>query len=181
MKTATTETYKDELRGTGMTHLGQLYRQRIVSKFFVGDSLLDVGAADGSMLRRLKPQFTRAVGVDPDPEFHSAEVFCAYAENLPFRDRTFTTVLCSAARKHFSDSRQAMWEMRRVLKPGGRVIVIDPNPWVVRLGMRLGKFDPRYVRRLDWAGEIGREMWLSHLTTIHKSNGVFVLCVGERQ
>lgn len=47
------------------------------------------------------------------------------ASNLPFPADSFDFVLCRAAFKNFSDPVGALREMRRVLKPGGRAVLID--------------------------------------------------------
>jgi ubiquinone/menaquinone biosynthesis C-methylase UbiE len=47
------------------------------------------------------------------------------ASAMPFEDATFDLIVCRAAFKNFSEPVKALAEMRRVLKPGGRAIVID--------------------------------------------------------
>jgi ubiquinone/menaquinone biosynthesis C-methylase UbiE len=47
------------------------------------------------------------------------------ASNMPFGDRTFDFLLCRAAFKNFSEPKRALEEMYRVLKPGGRALIID--------------------------------------------------------
>ncbi len=47
------------------------------------------------------------------------------ASSLPFADDTFDFLLCRAAFKNFAQPIQAMNEMCRVLKPGGRAMIID--------------------------------------------------------
>ena len=49
----------------------------------------------------------------------------ADAEALPFRDATFDRVTCRIAPHHFPDLRTAMAEMARVIRPGGRIGIID--------------------------------------------------------
>jgi len=44
---------------------------------------------------------------------------------MPFAEASFDFLLCRAAFKNFSDPVGAIREMRRVLKPGGRALVID--------------------------------------------------------
>jgi ubiquinone/menaquinone biosynthesis C-methylase UbiE len=63
-------------------------------------------------------------------------------EQLPYVDEYFDTVISTMALSGYPDGARAMSEMRRVLKPGGRLILIDMNHpanhnW---LGMRLTSF-----------------------------------------
>jgi ubiquinone/menaquinone biosynthesis C-methylase UbiE len=47
------------------------------------------------------------------------------AAHMPFDDASFDFVLCRAAFKNFSRPVQALKEMYRVLRPGGRALIID--------------------------------------------------------
>ncbi|SRR5579872_2514090 len=47
------------------------------------------------------------------------------ASNMPFDDKSFDFLLCRAAFKNFSEPVRALREMYRVLKPGGRALIID--------------------------------------------------------
>lgn len=47
------------------------------------------------------------------------------AANMPFAPESFDFLLCRAAFKNFSQPLQALKEMYRVLKPGGRALIID--------------------------------------------------------
>jgi len=51
------------------------------------------------------------------------------AENIPLPDEYFDKVVASASFHHFSDQDKALEEMKRVLKPDGKIIIleIDPN------------------------------------------------------
>jgi len=49
------------------------------------------------------------------------------AASLPFPDDTFDFLLCRAAFKNFGQPVRALQEMCRVLKPGGRGLIIDLN------------------------------------------------------
>jgi ubiquinone/menaquinone biosynthesis C-methylase UbiE len=47
------------------------------------------------------------------------------ASDMPFDDQSFDFLLCRAAFKNFSQPVGALQEMYRVLKPGGRALIID--------------------------------------------------------
>ena len=47
------------------------------------------------------------------------------ASQMPFADTTFDFIVCRAAFKNFSEPVQALDEMHRVLKPGGKAVIID--------------------------------------------------------
>ncbi|HTW23365.1 MAG TPA: methyltransferase domain-containing protein, partial [Candidatus Baltobacteraceae bacterium] len=47
------------------------------------------------------------------------------ASSMPFEDNCFDLIVCRAAFKNFSDPVGALKEMRRVLRPGGKALIID--------------------------------------------------------
>jgi ubiquinone/menaquinone biosynthesis C-methylase UbiE len=47
------------------------------------------------------------------------------ASNLPFADESFDFLLCRAAFKNFGEPARALEEMHRVLKSGGKALIID--------------------------------------------------------
>jgi SAM-dependent methyltransferase len=58
-----------------------------------------------------------------------ARVVCAAGEQLPYPPDTFDVILSNEVIEHVRDDRQALREMARVLKPGGRLILFCPNRW----------------------------------------------------
>lgn len=50
-----------------------------------------------------------------------------YAEEIPLRDASVDQVLCKGSLDHFLDPRAGLREMRRVLKPGGRLVAAVAN------------------------------------------------------
>jgi SAM-dependent methyltransferase len=52
---------------------------------------------------------------------------CGTAVGLPFRDAVFDFVLCRDVLHHLEDPRQALRELRRVVRPGGQVWIVEPN------------------------------------------------------
>lgn len=76
------------------------------------------------------------------------------ASNLPFPKESFDFLLCRAAFKNFAQPVAALREMHRVLKPSGRVLIIDLNGNASRAevgrgvdGMGLSPFN-RFMTRL---------------------------------
>lgn len=76
-----------------------------------------------------------------------ARLLLADVAGLPFADRCFDTILCTMAFTGYPDGRAAMVEIDRVLRPGGRFLLVDVNfPtggsrlgfWAARLWMALG-------------------------------------------
>lgn len=58
-------------------------------------------------------------------------------EHLPFPDDTFDFVSVGFAMRHFSDLHTTFREMRRVLKPGGRMLILEITPPENRMARKL--------------------------------------------
>lgn len=96
------------------------------------EKILDIGCGFGEVLMLLKKNGHRGklVGVDQSNGMineakklasgQSAQFKVALAEKLPFPDGVFDIVICKHALYHF-DIPKAIEEMRRVLKPHGRL------------------------------------------------------------
>ncbi len=59
--------------------------------------------------------------------YHNVSIRHGYAESLPFDDNSYEVVISRYSAHHWHDVGQALREVRRVLKPGGRAIFIDVN------------------------------------------------------
>lgn len=94
--------------------------------------ILDVGCGTGTMLTYLA-RFGDAQGVDIDAEAieycHArglTHVSQSAADSLPFDSETFDLVTALDVIEHIDDDIGVLREMRRVLKPGGRLLVTVP-------------------------------------------------------
>ncbi len=93
--------------------------------------LVDVGAGQGALLRRLADRFARRVAVDAVAygEPHGFERVLANLDRdaLPLPDGVADVVTAIEVIEHLENPRQLMRELVRVAKPGGRVLVTTPN------------------------------------------------------
>ena len=110
-------------------------RRRRLLAALEGD-VLEIGAGTGLGL----PHYARAarvVEVEPDPYRRAelerklararvpVEIVAARAEALPFADGSFDSVVSMLVLCSVSDPAQALAELRRVLRPGGRLVLLE--------------------------------------------------------
>lgn len=102
------------------------------------ERVLDVGTATGRTLLAFAPHIKEGIGLDLTPEMLSIADREAKAlglsnvswvegdvENLPMADESFDVITVRICAHHFPNLQRAMHEMARVLKKGGRLLVID--------------------------------------------------------
>jgi ubiquinone/menaquinone biosynthesis C-methylase UbiE len=127
-------TYDREADFTERWLFGTEHRGWACSKA-TGDTL-EVAIGTGLNLP-LYPSTVRLTGVDLSPEMLAlAEtraketgrilgLIRGYAQDLPFADRSFDTVVATYGLCSVRDDAGAISEMHRVLRPGGRLILVD--------------------------------------------------------
>ncbi|WP_406472008.1 methyltransferase domain-containing protein [Streptomyces sp. NBC_01615] len=138
-----------------------------------GSAICDVACGAGHLALSFAGELpARLVAVDPAPNMLasvrklaaergvSVETEEAYAEELPFADGSFDLVVSRLAPHHFRDMPAAVGEMARLLRPGGRLAVIDleghENPEIDALNHELEMLhDPTHQRSYtldEWIG-----------------------------
>ena len=90
----------------------------------------------------------------PEPRFRYVQ---GDAEALPFDDGTFDLVTCQTVLIHVADPQAVIREFVRVTKPGGQVIVAEPNNRAsLVVGSSIGLADPLDVLQFVLACERGK-------------------------
>ncbi len=100
------------------------------------DRVLDIGCGTGELLSRLAAKYpsARLAGLDPVPEMLevargkvSAEVDLrvGWANELPWPDNSFDLVVSCNMFHYITHPVDAVREMERVLRPGGRIVITD--------------------------------------------------------
>jgi ubiquinone/menaquinone biosynthesis C-methylase UbiE len=111
------------------------YRQQTIAS--ARGLVLEVGVGSGVNLPLYGPAVTRVVGLDPSPELlrlaskRAADVVIpvsllrASAEHLPLADAVFHTTVMTWTLCSIPNPIAALTEMRRVLRPDGRLIFVE--------------------------------------------------------
>lgn len=100
-----------------------------------GGTYLDVGSGSGDdALALAAASSVRVVGVDSSETMVAEagkrgleEALVADAHALPFQDASFDGCWADRVFQHLADPEQALVELVRVMKPGGRIVVADPD------------------------------------------------------
>ena len=107
-------------------------------------TVLDVGCGTGDLsLELARHPLRRVVGVDLAPGMverglrkvarrasaERVQLGLGHALRLPFPDNTFDCALTAFTLRNVSDVSVALAEMRRVTRPGGRIVSLEITPW----------------------------------------------------
>lgn len=136
--------------------------------------LLDCATGTGVVARAALRVTKHVIGLDPSIGMLTAgrrvakfDQVQARAESLPFADASFDLLTVGYALRHFADLRATFAEYRRVLKPGGKVLIMEITPPRTKLGRAmlafyLGRIIPLLTRlrtRNADAAKLFRYFW----------------------
>ena len=120
------------------------WRSKAVNNL-TGTSVLDLGSGTGAAFAQLTDYETTAL--DPDKKMLELNIFenkvLGTAEKLPFEDKSFDNIFCSFVWRNISDTDKALGEIYRVLKPGGKFVLLDmtrPKNSILKILHKIGSF-----------------------------------------
>ncbi|GEM35220.1 methyltransferase [Nocardia neocaledoniensis NBRC 108232] len=121
-----------------------------------GRRILDAGCCSGALSAALRERGADVTGIDAsagmleqarmrlgaDADLRVGDL----ADPLPFADDTFDDIVASLVLHYLRDWVPTLGELRRVLKPGGRLLVSVEHPFAIFLGQRLAGEETNYFR-----------------------------------
>lgn len=108
-----------------------------------GMAILDVGCGTGLHLDLYRKYQCAMYGIDPSPSMleiarerlgDAAKLHLGDASDMPYEDHSFDLVMAMLALHEMNPATRAcvVQEMKRVLKPDGRILLIDFHPGPIR-------------------------------------------------
>jgi arsenite methyltransferase len=103
-----------------------------------GEHVLDIGSGPGFLAAEMAAEVGpdgRVVGLDPSESMLAmarrreapVEYVTGDAVSLPFEDESFDAAIATQVYEYVHDMPTALAEARRVLKPGGRLLILDTD------------------------------------------------------
>jgi ubiquinone/menaquinone biosynthesis C-methylase UbiE len=167
------------------------YQSLALSKLKIsqGDYFLDVGCGTGWAVCEAATRLDggKACGIDISPKMiekassqtpkrGDIEFRVANSEAIPFPDEFFNAVLCTCSFHHYQNPNRALLEMKRVLKKGGTLVLLDSArdvSFAIWLQDRWRRYFERSHVCYYTTGELRKlvsavELHVSEVTTIKK-------------
>src|SRR5215831_11195516 len=145
----------------------RMYRAEVLARVagVRGRDILEVGCGEGMMFDgsgttpvQMDVSMTRVARASGKCRF----LLCADGYRLPFANDAFEIVLLVAVLEHTREPWRILAEARRVLKPGGRAIMVVPNDVTMSAGrLVLRKFPIRYPDHLTFTTPRRMRRWLA--------------------
>jgi ubiquinone/menaquinone biosynthesis C-methylase UbiE len=99
------------------------------------DNVLDVGCGNGSLIANIDKKFNvNSFGIDISPKmidickkkYTGIDFRVSNGESLPFEDDFFDCITICCVLHHLNDANKFFSEAKRIIKPGGTLIVAEP-------------------------------------------------------
>ena len=142
--------------------IDQRWRRRAVRGLEVGrgDRVIDLGCGTGDLMEEVARTGATPVGADVSFEMMvngrrrmgHLPFLRADAQQLPFADASFDAAISGFALRNFTSIPDALRETARVLKPGGRLAILEVN--VPDSRIRRALFQTHFTRIVPWIGRL---------------------------
>ncbi len=116
--------------------------RNILKRFTPGEAL-DAACGTGRLSELLNSVGYKVTGIDQSPSMLSQarkirnkniDFIEGNLTSIPLRDKSVDLAICGLALTHLLSLDKAVSELKRVLRPGGHIIISDTHPWLVMLG-----------------------------------------------
>jgi trans-aconitate methyltransferase len=111
-------------------------------------AIIDLGTAEGRMLESLHREFPSAecAGIEYNAGlaelgrrmFPHLNIMQGDVQDLEFEDGSFDTAVATAVIEHVPDKKRLLSETRRILRPGGIIVLTCPAPFWEKLATAVG-------------------------------------------
>jgi SAM-dependent methyltransferase len=134
---------------------------RIAGQAGAAQRLLELGAGTAAFARAAKRRFPHLqvlavepsrelarAAAEPGPVAQDIAILRGRAEELPLADASISLAVCVSSIRHVADRRRAFAELRRVLAPGGALIIaeLDPTASSARIAHHADRLRSRWLR-----------------------------------
>lgn len=152
---------RDFFVGVVTTLCGQRQEKKDIAHMYLRDMppgrVLDIGCGEAKFLHRMQQAGWAVQGIDFDAaaarnakQLFDIDVQVGKLEDMQFPDGTFDAITMNHVIEHVFDPVALLQEARRILKPGGRLVMVTPN--ALSMGHRVfGRFwrglePPRHIQ-----------------------------------
>lgn len=121
--------------------------QQLARRLGIGtsDAVVDIACGTGEWLGVVHDIGAKVAGIDLSERainvarrsLPDADLRASGATELPWGDDVFDLVTCLGSLEHFPDQAASLREIKRIAKPGGRVLILVPNAGFLTRRLRL--------------------------------------------